>query len=103
MVQRYRVRYLYESGIDTDRSTPVLDTRLSYNVQKRVKKSTKKGRLEGHGMIHLVVKHLTLARSSGRNQTIIQNAKNIITNLCQFSLDFIPILLDKSDLSLVAL
>ncbi len=52
---------------------------------------------------HLVVEHLALTSSSGRNEVLVKNIKDVLADLGELSLDLLPVTLDHSDLSLVTL
>lgn len=53
--------------------------------------------------LHLVVEDLGLAALSRLDEVLVQNLKDVITDLGQLSFDLLAVLLDQSDLALVAL
>jgi hypothetical protein len=50
-----------------------------------------------------VVKHLGLASLSGWDQVLVQHLEDVLADLGQLRLDLLAVLLDESDLGLVAL
>ena len=53
--------------------------------------------------LHLVVEDLGLARLSGLDEVLIENLEDVIADLGKLGLDLLAVLLDESDLGLVAL
>lgn len=52
--------------------------------------------------LHLVVEDLGLAALSGLDEVLVQNLEDVIADLRQLGLDLLAVLLDQSDLGLVA-
>ena len=53
--------------------------------------------------LHLVVEDLGLAALGGLDEVLIQNLEDIVADLGKLSLDLLTVLLDESDLGLIAL
>ena len=53
--------------------------------------------------LHLVVEDLGLARLGGLDEVLIENLEDIVADLSELGLDLLAVLLDESDLGLVAL
>lgn len=61
------------------------------------------GRVGKKEISHLVVKDLGLAALSRGDQVAVQALQDVLADLGEFGLDLLTVLLDKSDLSLIAL
>lgn len=59
--------------------------------------------MEGKRNAHLVVEDLRFTAVSGGNQVLVENLEDVIADLGEFGLDLLTVLLDESDLGLVAL
>lgn len=52
--------------------------------------------------VHLVVEDLGFSALGGRNQVLIKNLEDILTDLCELGFDLLTVFLDQSDLRAVS-
>ena len=52
---------------------------------------------------HLMVEDLGLARGGRGNEVLLENVEDVLADLCELSLDLLPVCLDHDNLGLIAL